>query len=81
MGRKSWAHWISGSCPSDLKKSDFNELIQVIIELILHYVYVVLWNSALIFFSFQGEPGLPGLRGPEGAPGVGIQGEKVRMSY
>lgn len=47
----------------------------------MHYVYVVLWNSALIFFSFQGEPGLPGLRGPEGAPGVGIQGEKVRMSY
>lgn len=50
MGRKSWAHWISGSCPNDLKKSDFNELIQVIIELILHYVYVFLWNSALIFF-------------------------------
>lgn len=50
MGRKSWAHWISGSCPNDLKKSDFNELIQVIIELNLHYVYVVLWNSALIFF-------------------------------
>lgn len=50
MGRKSWAHWISGSCPNDLKTSDFNELIQVIIELNLHYVYVVLWNSALIFF-------------------------------
>lgn len=43
-------------------------------------MYLVLWNGALIF-SFQGEPGLPGLRGPEGAPGVGIQGEKVRMSY
>lgn len=27
----------------------------------------------------QGEPGLPGLRGPEGAPGIGIQGEKARI--
>lgn len=26
---------------------------------------------------FQGEPGLPGSRGQEGAPGVGTQGEKV----
>jgi len=25
----------------------------------------------------KGEPGLPGLRGPEGAPGRGIPGEKV----
>lgn len=26
---------------------------------------------------FQGETGLPGVRGPEGAPGKGIPGEKV----
>jgi len=28
-------------------------------------------------YSPQGEAGLPGLRGTEGAPGIGIQGEKV----
>lgn len=27
---------------------------------------------------FQGEPGATGLRGLEGAPGTGIQGEKVK---
>lgn len=30
-----------------------------------------------ILYVFQGEPGSSGLRGPEGAAGVGIQGEKV----
>lgn len=29
---------------------------------------------------FQGEPGASGSRGPEGAAGVGIQGEKVSLS-
>lgn len=33
----------------------------------------------LIYYAvLQGEPGLPGPRGPEGAPGIGIQGEKAR---
>lgn len=31
-------------------------------------------------FVFQGEPGASGSRGPEGAAGVGIQGEKVSLS-
>lgn len=31
----------------------------------------------LLPFLSQGEPGLSGLRGPEGAQGIGTQGEKV----
>jgi len=33
-----------------------------------------------VFHFFQGEPGATGLRGPEGATGIGTQGEKVLHS-
>lgn len=56
------------------------KLLKGIQSLSYTIVHAVLWNTPLIFL-FKGEPGLPGLRGPEGAPGIGIQGEKVRISY
>lgn len=36
-----------------------------------------LYISSIVFLFNQGEPGASGLRGPEGAPGIGTQGEKV----
>lgn len=39
-----------------------------------HYI------PSIVFLFNQGEPGASGLRGPEGAPGIGTQGEKVLHS-
>lgn len=35
------------------------------------------WSNEMCM-CLQGEPGAMGVRGPEGAPGIGTQGEKVR---
>jgi hypothetical protein len=42
-----------------------------------HWIHM-LCLCVCLCLSIQGEPGVGGLRGPEGAAGIGTQGEKVR---
>lgn len=36
------------------------------------------WVINCVCLCLQGEPGVVGIRGPEGTPGIGTQGEKVK---
>lgn len=72
--RFTWGRWSSRTEGTNL-------------TLITKTFYLLSINTSekvtLIFVSlcvFQGEPGVSGLRGPEGAAGMGIQGEKVSLS-
>lgn len=43
-------------------------------------MFLYLYTTEQLYFVCQGEFGPPGLPGPIGLPGIGIQGEKVQFS-
>ncbi len=60
-----WSAWTEGSSPDHMMSLQCMCLLKM--KTVKHAC-----------LCLQGEPGALGLRGPEGAPGIGTQGEKVK---